>query len=202
MVPAHLPDSVVEGVRTRDPDALGDCYEAFADPLYRYLYARCGDRGLAEDLVEATFLELVEAAPSLKGGPSAVRAWLFRAGRNNLIDAARKTRRRGDLPLDDRKVATWPAFGPGPEASALAGERDSMVHRALRQLSPDQREVLLLRFMGELSGPEVAELTGRTVGAVKALQHRGLRALQRLLARHPDLDPRLDDSYVGDGYAG
>ncbi|HWB70615.1 MAG TPA: sigma-70 family RNA polymerase sigma factor [Egibacteraceae bacterium] len=178
-----LPDEVTAGIRARDPDAFATCYEALANPLFRYLLGQCGDRTLAEDLVEATFLELVEAAPRLVGGAGAVRAWLYRAGRNNLLDARRKERRRGDLPLDERVAAGRADANPGPEELALASAQADVVRAALTRLSDDQREVLLLRFASDLTGPEVARLTGRTVSAVKALQHRGLAALARALPR-------------------
>lgn len=181
-----LPDDITTGIHARDPDAFGACYEALADPLFRYLLSNCGDRELAADLVEATFLELVEQAPRLSGGVSGVRAWLFRAGKNNLLDEVRKRRRRGDLPLDERRAVTRESRQLGPEELAVQGSEAERMHVALEQVSADQREVLLLRFAGELSGPEIAELTGRTVGAVKALQHRGLRALERVLQAMAD----------------
>lgn len=174
-------DALAAGVARRDPDALASCYEEIADALFRYLLGLCGDRVLAEDLVEETFLELVEAAPTLTGGLSGVRAWLFRAGKNNLIDARRKSARRGDVALDDDFAASRPDRDPGPEAQAEAHEQQAVLYGAMAQVSADQREVLMLRFVGGLSGPEVAEATGRTVGAVKSLQHRGLAALARLL---------------------
>jgi RNA polymerase sigma-70 factor, ECF subfamily len=180
------PDDVTDGIRSRDPDAIAACYEAFADPLYRYLWGQCQDPTLAEDLVEATFLELVEAAPSLTGGPRAVRAWLFRAARNNFIDDRRKLRRRGDVPLDERSLANRADDQAGPEEHALSAVRNATVRAALGDLSRDQREVLLLRFGAGLTGPEVAKVTGRTVGAVKALQHRGLAALARTLQSRPE----------------
>ena len=183
----ELTDALVEGVRTRDPDALAGCYEALSNPLFRYLRGLCGDPVLAEDLVEETFLELVEYAPSITGGVGGVRAWLFRAARNNLIDAKRKATRRGDVPLDEAAAARRPDLDPGPEALALRGEQEAVLYAAMQHLSEDQREVLMLRFAGGLSGPEVAEATGRTVGAVKSLQHRALASMARLLGTDLDL---------------
>lgn len=177
----HLAPWVIEGVAARDPDAVALAYEALADPLFRYLLSRCGDVTLAEDLVEATFLELVEAAPRITGGTSGLRAWLFRAARNNLIDHSRKARRRGDTTLDDRRDLTRASTEAGPEALAVAAETAATVRAALTDLSPDQQEVLALRFAAGLTGPEIAAITGRTVGSVKALQHRGLRSLKRAL---------------------
>lgn len=179
---AVLPDDVVAGIHARDPDALARCYDALATPLYRFLLSRSGDPALAEDMVEATFLELVEYAPALRGGADGVRAWLFRAAANNLIDEQRKATRRGDVALDETRAAGRPAAEPGPEERYLAGERDAVVRAALAQLSPDQQEVLSLRFAAQLTSREIADITGRTVGAVKALQHRGLAALERILS--------------------
>lgn len=176
-----LPDDIVEGIHARDPDALARCYDVLADPLYRYLLTQSSDHTLAEDVVEATFLELVEYAPALRGGADGVRAWLFRAARNNLIDERRKADRRGDVPLDEQRAAGRPTGALGPEEQLLAGERDAVVRAALAQLSPDQQEVLTLRFAAQLTSREIAEITGRRVGAVKSLQHRGLAALARIL---------------------
>lgn len=187
-----LPDDVVDGIHARDPDALARCYEALAAPLYRFLLARSHDPVLAEDMVEATFLELVTYAPALRGGADGVRAWLFRAARNNLLDEQRKTTRRGDVPFDERgasdRIAPASAPEPGPEEQFLAGERDATVRAAMAHLSDDQHEVLSLRFAAQLSSREIADITGRSVGAVKSLQHRGLAALERLLSANPEDD--------------
>ena len=183
-----LPDGVLDGIRRRDPEAFAACYEAVADPLYRYLRHRCNDAALAEDLVEQTFLELVEAAPALVGGPSAVQAWLFRAGRNNLLDAVRKERRRGDVPLEAEAAERRPAPEPGPDDQVVDRDRARILRSAMSELSDDQQEVLALRFFADLSGPEVAAVTGRRVGAVKALQHRAVRALERVLRARGQLE--------------
>lgn len=181
-----LSDDVVARIHARDPDALARCYEVLAPALYRFLLARCHHPALAEDMVEATFLELVEYAPALRGGVDGLRAWLFRAARNNLLDEQRKATRRGDVALDERRAATRAAPEPGPEERLIAGERAAVVRAALAKLSVDQQEVLSLRFAAELTSREIAEITGRSLGAVKALQHRGLAALGRILSADPE----------------
>jgi RNA polymerase sigma-70 factor, ECF subfamily len=178
---ALLPPGAVEGIAARDPDALAACYEAFADPLYRYVLSRCGDPGLAEELVEETFTELVGSGPTLEGGGRAVRAWLFPAARNNLIEVRRKAQRRADDRYDEPLAARIPDAGPGPEQAALAEATAASVRSALARLSPDHQDVFLLRFAGGLTGPEAAAVLGKSVGAVKALQHRGLVALAALI---------------------
>jgi DNA-directed RNA polymerase specialized sigma24 family protein len=92
------------------------------------------------------------------------------------------------VPLFEADAAARASPDPGPEERAIAGDHAAVLRDALAALSPDQREVLALRFFGDLSGPEVAAVTGRRIGAVKALQHRGVRALERVLRDRGQLD--------------
>lgn len=174
-------DGYVDGVRARDPDAIAVCYEELANPLLRFLIGQCGDRVLAEDLVEATFVELLEHGHRIRGDGEAIRAWLFRAARNNLIDERRKLGRRANVPLSDEEAERHLATGPGPEEAALNAIGDRQLKAALARLSDEQREVIALRFGADLSGPETAQVTGRSTNAVKSLQHRALATLAKIL---------------------
>ncbi|MGH8886554.1 MAG: RNA polymerase sigma factor [Egibacteraceae bacterium] len=180
MEPAVL-DGYADGVRARDPDAIAACYTELHEPLLRYLVGQCGDRYLAEDLVVQTFEEFIRHGDRIRGGGDAIRAWVYRAARNNLIDEKRKVRRHGDVPLGDEAGERYPARDPGPEALALDAIGDRQLQAAMERLSDDQREIIALRFGAGLSGPETAEVTGKTINAVKSLQHRALAALARLL---------------------
>lgn len=173
-------DSHADGVRARDPDAIAACYSALHEPLYRFLMGQCGDRFLAEDLVLQTFEELIRHGDRIRGGGEAIRAWLFRAARNNLIDERRKVGRRGDVPLGD-DAERYAAGGPGTEDRALDAIGDRQLQAAIERLSYDQREVISLRFGAGLSGPETAKVTGKTTNAVKSLQHRALATLGKFL---------------------
>ncbi|MGH8909836.1 MAG: RNA polymerase sigma factor [Egibacteraceae bacterium] len=174
-------DRYADGLRARDPDAIAACYEALHVPLFRFLMSQCGDRALAEDLVMATFEELLRHGHGIRGGGDAIRAWVFRAARNNLIDDRRKARRRGDVPLSDEDAERHVVEGLGTEAAALNIVGDRQLQAALARLSPEQREVLALRFGAGLSGPETAKVTGRSLNAVKSLQHRALGTLSKLM---------------------
>ena len=216
---AALTDQHVVALAQRDSEAITAAYEAMANPVFRYVRSRCGDDELAADIVETTFVELLRAAPQLDGGVAGLRRWLFTAARHNLLDEQRKQRRRGDVALSDEDGADGgdratgdvpPQRGqpghadarPTPEEQVTAGERDADVRRALATLPDDQREVLRLRFAGELSAAEIGEIMQRSPGAVRVLQHRALTALAEALGhRHPEAPDDQVDTAVGDAAA-
>lgn len=172
--------TLVEGVRAGDPDAFAVVWRALCPALVYWLRSQLHDPGLAEDLAQSTFLELVEAADRLPGDPRAIRAWLYRAARHNLIDHRRHTARRPELVTAD--LPETPAGHPTDE-QAMASAQISQVHAALQALTAEQRQVVTLRFLAELSAPEVAAVMQTSEGAVRALQRRGVAALARQL--HP-----------------
>lgn len=174
-------DEVAEGVRRGDPDAVGEVYVHLADRLMGYLVARVRDRATAEDLLEATFIELLRKGHTIVGGPAAIKVWLFRSAYFNALDHIRKVRRRHEDIVDDFSGFDVEEDTDGPDEIALRNERRRIVRAAMAHLSEDQRAVLQMRYVAELTAPEVAEVLGKTEGAVRSLQHRGERALARLL---------------------
>jgi RNA polymerase sigma-70 factor (ECF subfamily) len=191
-------EDVADGVRRGDPDAVGEVYVHLADRLLGYLVARVRDRATAEDLLEATFIELLRKGHTITGGPAAIKVWLFRSAYFNALDHIRKVKRRHEDITDDFAGIDLEDPGDGPADTAVRAERRDMVRAAMAHLSEDQRAVLQMRYVAELSAPEVAVILGKTEGAVRSLQHRGERALGRLLqdagghtefTRHADRDP-------------
>jgi RNA polymerase sigma-70 factor, ECF subfamily len=176
-----FPEQVAAGVRAGDPDAVGAVYSVLAGRLLSYLMARVGDRATAEDLLEATFVELLQRGCTIRGGSAAIKAWLFRAAHFNALDHLRACKRRAEELQDDTESLEVVDPAIGPEDSAIADDISRQVRAAMEQLSDDQRQVLFLRYMAGLSAPEVAEVLGKTDGAVRSLQHRGERALGRVL---------------------
>lgn len=176
-----FPEELADGVRAGDPDAVGAVYVVMADRLLGYLMARVRDRATAEDLLEATFLELLQKGHTIRGGASSIKVWLFRAAYFNVLDHVRKTQRRQEDLTDDLAVFEIEDPEIGPEDLAVSSEVRALVAEAMQELSADQRQVLLLRYVGGLSAPEVAAVLGKTDGAIRSLQHRGERALARLL---------------------
>lgn len=186
-------DEVVDGVRRGDPDAIAAVYLEVAPALRAFLRGQIRHGEIADDLVEQTFLELIEAHASIRGDGRSLRGWLFRAARHNLYDWRRRAARRSDHELTNEMRAAIASDDPHPDE--IVGDADDarLIREAMDELTPDQREVLELRLIAELPIADVAEITGRTEGAVKQLQHRGLRSLTRLLdRRRADVDRPRD----------
>jgi RNA polymerase sigma-70 factor (ECF subfamily) len=160
------------------------------------MLASTGDRHTAEDLVAGVFAAAIESLPGFRGPAEALGGWLFRIARHDLADHRRRLARHPTDRLDDRlEEAAWAEGAPDPQDVAVMRLDGGRVFAALRHLSVDQREVLLLRMGAGLSTVEVAAAVGKTVGAVKALQHRGLAALARLLGDGGDGDSTRGDPY-------
>jgi RNA polymerase sigma-70 factor (ECF subfamily) len=168
-----LTDEVVEEARHGDASALTTLYEAVAPGILAYLRSR-GSRD-AEGLTQEVFLQLLPRLRKITGGAAGVRALAFTIAHSRLIDEFRRRSRSVELPydadLDGRKhdsaeAEAFQQLGSG-EATALLGT-----------LGDEQRTVILLRVLGDLSLEDTARVVGKSVGAVKQLQRRGLLALR------------------------
>jgi RNA polymerase sigma-70 factor (ECF subfamily) len=181
--PGHgLTAADLVAARRREPAAVSRIYTAYAPALFRFFMAAVGDRHQAEDLTGTAFVSAIEGLPRFYGPIEALGGWLFRIARHDLYDHRRRQARARIEPLEDHLPEAAAAAGAAdPEELAITRLEGSRVLAAMRELSPDQREVLLLRMAAGLTAPEVAETLGKTTGAVKALQHRGLASLARVL---------------------
>ena len=160
-----------------DKQAIGELYRVHVDVIYRYVWARVRDDSLAEDLTAQVFLKALEGLPSYKPSGKPFVAWLYRIAYARIVDHWRKLERRVEVPLEE----TLPSGEPRPE-DLLQFEADwVMAMELLSQLTDDQQDVMILRFIGEMSLADVAQTVGKTVGATKALQYRALATLARLL---------------------
>jgi RNA polymerase sigma-70 factor (ECF subfamily) len=159
-------------------DAMADLYRAFAGPLLSYLTTQVRRHEDAEDLLGEVFLSAMRDLSTFSGDIAGFRAWLYRIASNRAIDLARRNARRPEDPLA-------PAFEqPSPDDPASDAVRSLEKERlwaAVEALPTAQREVLTLRLAGGLSAPEIAEVLGKPVGAVKSLQHRALANLTKAL---------------------
>jgi RNA polymerase sigma-70 factor, ECF subfamily len=178
-------EEIVEGVKAGNPDAVGAVYVVLADRLLGYLTARVRDRTAAEDLLEATFVELLQNGATITGGSAAIKVWLFRAAYFNALDHIRRRRRRGEDVQTDLSGVDIVDLERGPQESLEVAEIVSEVHDAMRLLSDEQRQVLLMRYIAGLSAAEVATIMQKSDGAIRSLQHRGEKSLARLLEGNP-----------------
>ncbi len=160
-----------------DRQAIGELYRVHVDVIYRYIWARVKDDSLAEDLTAQVFLKALEGLPTYQPSGKPFVAWLYRIAYARIVDHWRRLERRVEVPLEE----TLPARGPHPD-ELLEFEADwTTAMDLLCQLTDDQQDVIILRFIGEMSLADVAETVGKTVGATKALQYRALASLARLL---------------------
>jgi RNA polymerase sigma-70 factor, ECF subfamily len=187
------------GARRREPAAVTRIYAAYAPALFRFFVAAVGDRHQAEDLTGEVFKGALEGLPRFRGPVEALGGWLFQIARHDLYDHRRKLQRSRIEPLDENLSEAALADGAvDPEEVAIERLEGSRVLAALRELSPDQREVLLLRMAVDLTAPEVARILNKSTEAVKALQRRGLASLARVLGvsnttSPPEAQPRSAD---------
>ncbi len=171
-----IPDLVARAQRG-STDAAGQLYERHHASIFRYLAYRTGDTSAAEDLTADVFLKMVQALPGYRITAATFRGWLFQIARNLAIDHFRRKRNRPENPLHE----AVPAREEHPEDAAerrLSGER---LQQAVAQLSDEQRDVVLLRFVEGMAISEVAATLHKSEDAVKGLQRRGLMALREIL---------------------
>jgi RNA polymerase sigma-70 factor (ECF subfamily) len=140
-------------------------------------YARGRGASDAEDVIGEVFLQVVRDLDRFEGGESAFRGWVFAIAHHRLLDAQRRGARRPVVLLAD--TDTGLATAPASEDETLARLAEREVRRVIEQLPSDQRDVVLLRVLGDLTVEQTAAVIGKSPGAVKALQRRGLEAVQR-----------------------
>jgi RNA polymerase sigma factor (sigma-70 family) len=160
--------------------AWRELYRETAGPVERFLRAR-GVRD-PDDVLGDTFLNVVRSIQRFDGDAIEFRAWVFAIARNTAIDRARWLDRRPSVPSSHDDLADLGPIGDA-EAEAMDGISLDHVRRVLNRLTPDQRDVLLLRTLGDLTVEQVASVVGRSTGAVKMLQARGVAAIRRDIDR-------------------
>lgn len=170
-------DDALPAAQAGRPEGLRAVYEALSPAVHGYLRAR-GARE-PEDLTSEVFLTVFPRLATVTGGAAGLRTLVFSVAHARLVDDLRQQSRRGEAVLyedwrDDRTTAST-------EDQAVERLRTAQVRELLGQLPADQRDVLLLRVVADLSLEQTAAAIGRSAGAVKQLQRRGLLALKERL---------------------
>jgi RNA polymerase sigma-70 factor (ECF subfamily) len=188
---AHLDrDRALVGAAQTDPRRFEALYRKYVAQVYNYAVYELRDHHEAEDATERTFLAALaglarfeeRARPEDGEGASTFRLWLFRIARNIVAERRRSLGRHPVAPLEAAATVTVPAADE-PEAAVIARDDASAAWQAVARLDGDRRQAVVLRFVHELSTAEIAEVLGRTEGAVRVLLHRALRSVAGDLRR-------------------
>lgn len=166
-----------------DRSAFAALYRRYVDPIYRYTYHRLGAREQAEDATSQIFLKALTALPTHRTDRS-FRSWLFTIAHNVVTDCYRARK-----PQDPLALVPEPIDSRGsPEDEAIARVEQDELHRMLEQLSVDQRRILELRLAG-LNSAEIAQVLGKSQGAVKVAQSRAIARLRAQFGNQPEETP-------------
>ena len=170
---------LVERAQTGDRDALEELYLLHFDRIYGYLHLAVGNRHDAEDLTTQTFLRMLESISRFRLGKAPFSAWLFRIAHNLAMDHFRAGKRL--QPSEEVPENEGAAEDSAEEQAMGKISRGSMLE-LIAALSPEQQQVLTLKFLFSFSNAEAASILGKTEGAVKSLQHRALASLERQIS--------------------
>ncbi|MDH5695483.1 MAG: sigma-70 family RNA polymerase sigma factor [Dehalococcoidia bacterium] len=170
-------ESLVRRAKQHDQEAFAQLYEAHFDKIYRYVTIRIGNEMEAEDMTQQVFLKALQSISSFKWRGIPFSAWLFRLAHNQVVDYFRG-KKRAAMPLDESLASS----DDNPQLMAEQKLDIEQLLLATKRLTEAQREVISLRFAGELSIAQVAEVMGKSQGAVKALQHSAIVALRKALS--------------------
>jgi len=164
---------LMQEVRSGEIGKLEQLYDRHQRPLFHYFLRLTADRAASEDLVQDVFVRILKYRHTYQPETS-FRAWMYQIGRNALADHAGRHKAEVALPEDAGELAS---AGPAPDRSAQNAQEADLLHRALKAMPRDKREVLVLsRFQG-LKYEEIASVLKCEVGTVKVRVYRALREL-------------------------
>jgi RNA polymerase sigma-70 factor (ECF subfamily) len=172
-------DDLLARARKGDQNAVMEIYERYFQAIYQFIRLRTNDLSLAEDIAGDVFLKLIDALRGRSTAPNhSLRGWLFQVARNELYRQYGRFRRMPTTTLEEWVPA---ASDVEPEVQFIHALDVQRARRALRMLTAEQQEVLILRFGQALSLEETADVMGKNIGAIKSLQSRAVNTLRGIL---------------------
>jgi RNA polymerase sigma-70 factor (ECF subfamily) len=171
-----LPDSELIELAKSDREAFGALYERYVKKIYNYIYYRTSNQHDAEDLTARVFHRAMGHIENYVDQGVPFQAWLYRIAHNLVANWYRDRGRRKIIPLDEFVASSLRSEAPDHYAEDEE-ERERLL-AAIKRLPPERQQLLLLKFVEQLSNAEIGETMGRTEGAIKSLYHRTLIALR------------------------
>lgn len=173
---------LIQRAKEGDPAAFAEIYDRHRPAIYRYIFFQVSDAAASEDLTGDVFVRLVEKVDNFVYRGRPLLAWLYTIARNLVTDYHRRAGRSPSLPLDEQLVARTAS----PEETAERSLTQEGLFAAIACLTEGQRQVVLLKFIEGLDNETAAQTLGKSVGAVKSLQHRALAELRQILEQNDD----------------
>ena len=171
-------DALIRRAQALDPEALAELYDRHFDGIYRYVYTRLHHHADAEDLTEQVFLKMVDSIDRYRPRGVAFSSWLYRIAHNLLVD---RYRRAGREPMELTAEVRDARRHADPAAVAQHSAERRRLLAAVQRLTPEQQQVISMRFIDNLAIDEIARLMRRRAGAIHSMQHRALASLYRFL---------------------
>lgn len=157
---------------------LAEIFDHYHQPIYRYIFRQVGDMETSRELTNEVFQRLIKAVQGEPISDQHVAPWLYRTSHNLVIDHYRRQKHRQHLHIEETQIES----DMDTEQEAELQLRMDVVRKLMQELTSDQKQVILLKFLEGLSNQEVAEVMDKSVGAVKSLQHRALTILRHRLS--------------------
>ncbi len=180
-----LADRALVELAADDKEAFGELYERYLTKMYNYVYYRTGNTHDAEDLTAKVFQRAMSHIGTYVDRGLPFQAWLYRIAHNLVANWHRDQGKRKIIALDD--FVAHSLQSEAPDRWTEEREEQKQLMEAVRRLPEDRQQLLLLKFIEQLSNAEIGEIMGRTEGAVKSLYHRTLLALREDLGRQEDI---------------
>lgn len=175
----NSPEELVERVRRGDEEAFRLIFERYARPVISFIYDMVGERELAEDLAQETFVRAYQHLPSLRDD-SKLSTWLFGIAKNVARESLRsRPQQRRQVGIDEEPVMELCDGRPSPAGQLLDKELSSVIQNALLTLDEDKRLVFTLKVFQQRSYEEIAEITGFSIGKLKTDLHRARSVMRR-----------------------
>jgi RNA polymerase sigma-70 factor (ECF subfamily) len=156
--------------------ALAQIYDTYSPGLYRYSMRMLGDQDLAEDCVAETFSRFLLALKARRGPEHYLKAYLYRTAHNWIVDQYRREPMQTDELTEEHQDEN-----ADPEKDADQRLHQEHLRLAIRKLTPDQQQVIGLKYLEGWENEEIARSLKKPVGAIKSIQHRALASLQKIL---------------------
>jgi RNA polymerase sigma-70 factor (ECF subfamily) len=180
--PLRAEAELIERAKT-DPDAFGELYEKYIERIYNYVYFRVGSVHDAEDLTARVFLKALNNLNRYRFVGLPFSAWLYRIAHNLIANHHRDQSRRREIPIEDMAVVNIPARLPAIDASMGRAQEAEALWKMINDLSPQKRELILLKFVEKLSNSEIAAVLNKSESAIKSLYHRTLLEMREQIDR-------------------